>query len=49
MTPLDMEKRIRNLTTYISKAKSGKKKYKMSIEEMQSEINELRRNLDGII
>ncbi len=49
MTPLEMAQRIRNLTSYISKAQSGKKKYKMSIEEMQSEIAQLRRILDGIV
>lgn len=49
MTPLEMAQRIRNLTSYISKAQSGKKKYKMSIEEMQSEIADLRRMLDGIV
>lgn len=49
MTPLEMERRIRNLTSYISKAQSGKKKYRMSIEEMQAEISKLRRILDGIV
>jgi hypothetical protein len=49
MTPLEMSQRIRNLTSYISKAQSGKKKYKMSIEEMQSEISQLRRILNGIV
>ncbi len=49
MTPLEMEKRIRNLISYISKARSGKKAYKMSIEEMQAEISELRRRMDGIV
>jgi hypothetical protein len=49
MTPLEMERRIRNLTTYISKASSGKKAYRMSIEEMQAEIAKLRRMLDGIV
>lgn len=49
MTPLEMERRIRNLTSYISKAQSGRKKYKKSIEEMQAEISQLRRILDGIV
>lgn len=49
MNPREMEKRIRNLISYISKARSGKKTYKLSIEEMQAEVNELRRILDGIV
>lgn len=49
MSPLEMERRIRNLTSYISKAQSGKKKYKMSIEEMQSELSDLRRRINGLI
>lgn len=49
MSPLEMERRIRNLTSYISKAQSGKKKYKMSIEEMQAELSDLRRRINGLI
>lgn len=49
MTVKEMGNRIKNLRTYISKIRSGKKKYKMTIEEMQAELNDLERRLNGIV
>ena len=49
MTVKEMTSRLKNLRSYISKAKSGKKKYKLSIEEMEAEKNELERRLNAIV
>lgn len=49
MTVKEMAARIKNLRTYISKIRSGKKKYKMTIEQMQSELNDLERRMNGIV
>ncbi|WBL42377.1 hypothetical protein PBT90_16700 [Algoriphagus halophytocola] len=49
MTVKEMTSRLKNLRSYISKAKSGKKKYKMTIEEMEAEKNELERRLNAIV
>lgn len=49
MTVKEMTARVRNLRTYVSKAKAGSKKYSRSIEEMLAEINELERILNGIV
>lgn len=43
--PLAMHKRLKNLRTYISNARSGRKKYKQTIEEMTAELAELERRL----
>ena len=49
MTVKEMTSRLKNLRSYISKAKSGKKTFKMSIEEMEAEKNELERRLNAIV
>lgn len=49
MTVKEMSNRLKNLRSYISKARSGKKKYKMTIKEMEAEKNELERRLNAIV
>lgn len=49
MTVKEMASRITNLRTYISKSKVGKKKYKLSIDEMEAELRSLERRMNGIV
>lgn len=49
MTVKEMANRIKNLRTYISKSRSGKKNYKLSIDQMQAELNDLERRMNAIV
>lgn len=49
MSVKEMTNRLNNLRSYISKTKSGKKNYKMTLEEMEAERNELERRLNAIV
>lgn len=49
MSVKEMTNRLKNLRSYISKARSGKKNYKMTLKEMEAERNELERRLNAII